>query len=76
MATLVVRHPDGTEHEHEIAGELKIGRQQGNDLVLTEGGVSRQHARLYVEGGTIYVEDGAARTAPSWTASASRGPRR
>ncbi|RKH03816.1 FHA domain-containing protein [Corallococcus praedator] len=58
MATLVVRHPDGTEHEHEIAGELKIGRQQGNDLVLTEGGVSRQHARVYVEGGTVYVEDG------------------
>ncbi|NBD09580.1 FHA domain-containing protein [Corallococcus silvisoli] len=58
MATLVVRHPDGTEHEHEIAGELKIGRQQGNDLVLTEGGVSRQHARLYVEGNTVYVEDG------------------
>lgn len=58
MPTLVVRHPDGTEHEHEIAGELKIGRQQGNDLVLTEGGVSRQHARVYVEGGTVYVEDG------------------
>ncbi|NOK38783.1 FHA domain-containing protein [Corallococcus exercitus] len=58
MATLVVRHPDGTEHEHEIAGELKIGRQQGNDLVLTEGGVSRQHARVYVEGGSIYIEDG------------------
>ncbi|CAM4062025.1 FHA domain-containing protein [Corallococcus sp. ZKHCc1 1396] len=58
MAILVVRHPDGTEHEHEIAGELKIGRQQGNDLVLTEGGVSRQHARIYVEGGTVYVEDG------------------
>ncbi|WP_375760112.1 FHA domain-containing protein [Corallococcus exercitus] len=58
MATLVVRHPDGTEHEHEIAGELKIGRQQGNDLVLTEGGVSRQHARVYAEGGTVYIEDG------------------
>lgn len=58
MATLVVRHPDGTEHEHEIAGELKIGRQQGNDLVLTEGGVSRQHARVYVEAGTVYIEDG------------------
>ncbi|RKH55152.1 FHA domain-containing protein [Corallococcus aberystwythensis] len=58
MATLVVRHPDGTEHEHEIAGELKIGRQQGNDLVLTEGGVSRQHARVYVEGGAVYIEDG------------------
>jgi ABC transport system ATP-binding/permease protein len=58
MATLVVRHPDGTEHEHEIAGELKIGRQQGNDLVLTEGGVSRQHARVYLDGSTVFIEDG------------------
>ena len=26
MPTLVVRHPDGSETEHELAGELKIGR--------------------------------------------------
>lgn len=59
MPTLVVRHPDGSESEHELSGELKIGRQEGqNDLVLTEGGgVSRRHSRFYVEGGKVMVED-------------------
>ncbi len=57
MPTLVVRHPDGSETEHELSGELRIGRQDGNDLILTEGGVSRQHARLLVEGGQVLLED-------------------
>ncbi|MCP3105002.1 FHA domain-containing protein [Myxococcus sp. K15C18031901] len=57
MATLVVRLPDGTENEHEVSGELKLGRQQGSDILLTEGGVSRTHARVYSEGGTVYIED-------------------
>ncbi|MFL5344794.1 MAG: FHA domain-containing protein [Hyalangium sp.] len=57
MPTLVVRHPDGSETEHELTGELKIGRQDGNDLILTEGGVSRQHARILVEGGQVLLED-------------------
>ncbi|HYO71731.1 MAG TPA: FHA domain-containing protein [Archangium sp.] len=58
MPTLVVRHPDGSESEHELSGELKIGRQEGqNDLVLAEGGVSRRHSRVVVEGGKVMVED-------------------
>ncbi|NVJ06490.1 FHA domain-containing protein [Myxococcus sp. AM001] len=57
MATLVVRHPDGTENEFAIAGELKIGRQQGSDILITEGGVSRTHARVFDEGGTVFIED-------------------
>ncbi|MCY1077188.1 FHA domain-containing protein [Archangium lansingense] len=58
MPTLVVRHPDGSETEHELSGELKIGRQEGqNDLVLAEGGVSRRHSRFVVEGGKVMVED-------------------
>ncbi|MBM7115452.1 FHA domain-containing protein [Archangium primigenium] len=58
MATLIIRHPDGHESEHELAGELKIGRQAGtNDLVLAEGGVSRRHARFFLEGTTVMVED-------------------
>jgi pSer/pThr/pTyr-binding forkhead associated (FHA) protein len=57
MPTLIVCHPDGTESEHELSGELKIGRQEGNELVLTEGGVSRKHARFYVEAGKVLVED-------------------
>ena len=57
MPTLIVLHPDGTESEHELSGELKIGRQEGNELVLTEGGVSRKHARFFVDGGKVVVED-------------------
>jgi len=57
MPTLIVLHPDGTESEHELAGELRIGRQDGNELVLTEGGVSRKHARFFVDGGKVVVED-------------------
>ncbi|MBU8899428.1 FHA domain-containing protein [Corallococcus sp. H22C18031201] len=57
MATLVVRHPDGSETEHALTGELKIGRQEGNDLLLTEGGVSRNHARVFEEGGSVFIED-------------------
>ena len=57
MPTLVVRLPDGSENEHEITGELKLGRQAGNDLLLTEGGVSRNHARVFEDGGTVFIED-------------------
>ncbi len=58
MPTLVIRHPDGSESEHELSGELKIGRQEGqNDLVLAEGGVSRRHSRFFVDGGKVMVED-------------------
>ncbi|HYO52750.1 FHA domain-containing protein [Archangium sp.] len=58
MPTLVILHPDGGESEHELSGELKVGRQEGtNDLVLAEGGVSRRHSRFFVEGGKVMVED-------------------
>ncbi|HSP78680.1 MAG TPA: FHA domain-containing protein, partial [Myxococcaceae bacterium] len=57
MPTLVVRHPDGNESEHPLSGELRIGRQEGNELVLSEGGVSRRHARVWAEGGKVMVED-------------------
>lgn len=57
MPTLLIRHPDGSETEHELFGDLRIGRQDGNDLILTEGGVSRQHARVFLEGGKVLLED-------------------
>ncbi|WP_342381505.1 FHA domain-containing protein [Myxococcus stipitatus] len=57
MSTLVVRLPDGTENEYEVAGELKLGRQPGCDILLTEGGVSRTHARVFSEAGTVFIED-------------------
>lgn len=57
MPTLVVRHPDGTQTEHELASSLTIGRAEGNDLVLSQGGVSRKHATVSNEGGSVFVED-------------------
>lgn len=57
MPTLTIKHPDGSEQEQELAESLTVGRADGNDLVLAEGGVSRNHARFYVEGGQVLVED-------------------
>ncbi|MBS1150923.1 MAG: hypothetical protein H6Q89_2621, partial [Myxococcaceae bacterium] len=57
LAAIVIRFPDGTEQEHELAGQLTVGRADGNDLVLAEGGVSRKHARFFVEGSEVLVED-------------------
>lgn len=57
MPTLVIRSPDGTEQEQPLAQELAVGRGEGNDLVLLEGGVSRKHARFFVDSGQVMVED-------------------
>lgn len=37
--------------------EVKLGRTLDNDLVLTDAGVSRKHARLFQRGGRWHVED-------------------
>jgi pSer/pThr/pTyr-binding forkhead associated (FHA) protein len=40
-----------------IRDEMTIGRQDGNTIRLTERNISRKHARLLRQSGTIYVED-------------------
>jgi pSer/pThr/pTyr-binding forkhead associated (FHA) protein len=57
MPTLVIRHPDGSQQEQDVSASLTVGRADGNDLVLVEGGVSRNHARFFVDDGTLKVED-------------------
>ncbi len=57
MATLIIKNPDGSEQEQELAESLSVGRSEGNDLILSEGGVSRRHARFFVEGSAVMVED-------------------
>jgi pSer/pThr/pTyr-binding forkhead associated (FHA) protein len=57
MPAIVIRFPDGTEQEQELAEQLTVGRAEGNDLVLAEGGVSRKHARFFLEGADVLVED-------------------
>ncbi|MFH1468855.1 MAG: FHA domain-containing protein [Pseudomonadota bacterium] len=36
---------------------LRIGRQAGNEVVLDENGISRQHARLIFHNGALWVQD-------------------
>lgn len=57
MPTLVIKNPDGTEQEQDFGDQLTIGRAEGNDLILAEGGVSRKHARFFLEGDDLMVED-------------------
>ncbi len=57
MPTLVIRHPDGSETEHPLEAELTLGRADGNDVKLAEGGVSRKHARFFLDGEDVQVED-------------------
>lgn len=57
MATLIIKNPDGSEQEQELASSLSVGRSEGNDLILSEGGVSRKHARFFLEGSAVMVED-------------------
>ncbi|HZA51226.1 MAG TPA: FHA domain-containing protein, partial [Myxococcaceae bacterium] len=40
-----------------IRDEITIGRQEGNTIRLTERNVSRRHARLFRQNGSILVED-------------------
>ena len=56
MPTLVVRGPDGKEREVSLSGEMSIGRAEGCDLILAEGGVSRTHAKMTVKGESVVVE--------------------
>jgi pSer/pThr/pTyr-binding forkhead associated (FHA) protein/tetratricopeptide (TPR) repeat protein len=57
MPILVIRFPDGNEQERQIDQQLTVGRAEGNDLILIEGGVSRKHARFYLSGALLMVED-------------------
>jgi pSer/pThr/pTyr-binding forkhead associated (FHA) protein len=45
-----------------IRDEMTIGRQEGNTIRLTERNISRKHARLLRQNGTVYVEDMASYT--------------
>jgi len=40
-----------------VRAEITIGRQAGNTILLTDRNISRRHARLFRENGTLVVED-------------------
>ena len=45
------------QREVELGDNMQIGRSIDSDLVLTEGHPSRNHARLWVEAGQVWLED-------------------
>lgn len=42
-------------------GGLKIGRAPENEIVLTDDGVSRFHARLLLDNGSLWLQDAGSR---------------
>jgi pSer/pThr/pTyr-binding forkhead associated (FHA) protein len=57
---LVAFRGDAVENELRLAGQsVRIGRDQGNDLVLDDSskGVSRFHAEVRAEAGTYFIVD-------------------
>ncbi len=52
----------GADSERALAqGDLTIGRSSSCDIVLADGKVSREHARVRVEGQAVIIEDMGAR---------------
>lgn len=40
-----------------LTGEIKLGRGEGNDLLIEDNFASHQHARVWIEHGAYLVED-------------------
>ena len=58
MFTLTFTEPGGKPRSHPLGdGELLIGRDAGCDVVLQSKDVSRRHARFFIKGGQLLVED-------------------
>ena len=57
MFTLTFTEPEGNQSHPLADGELLIGRDAGCDVVLRSKDVSRRHARFFVRGGALLVED-------------------
>jgi hypothetical protein len=57
-SSLVIHEGAGAGSEHPVDGELILGREHGSaDLVIDDPGVSRQHARVLPDNGSVIVED-------------------
>jgi pSer/pThr/pTyr-binding forkhead associated (FHA) protein len=58
MHKLIIEDDEGkTTVVPLIRDEISIGRKEGNTIRLTERNVSRRHARLLRQNGSIYIED-------------------
>ncbi len=58
MEELLVTYPDGSHKKFSLSkGELLIGRDSDNDVVLASPAVSRRHARIYMWDSQVFIED-------------------
>ncbi|MCA9669451.1 MAG: FHA domain-containing protein [Myxococcales bacterium] len=58
MVKLIIEDDEGkTTVVPLIRDEITIGRKEGNTIRLTERNVSRRHARLLKNNGTVFIED-------------------
>ncbi|MFB3739821.1 MAG: FHA domain-containing protein, partial [Candidatus Velamenicoccus archaeovorus] len=57
-SSVVVHSSEGRKlGTYRLAGSLRIGRDAGCEITVDDAYVSQQHARLYGEDGSWYVED-------------------
>lgn len=54
---LVWKGDDGADRSVPIVGTLTVGRGSRNDVVLAEDEVSWEHARVWAEGETLFLDD-------------------
>src|SRR5512134_1743112 len=58
MHRLIIEDDEGkTTVVPLVRDEITIGRKEGNTIRLTERNVSRSHARITRQNGSVYVED-------------------
>src|SRR4051812_26714291 len=58
MYKLIIEDDEGkTTVVPLIRDEITIGRKEGNTIRLTERNVSRRHAKLLKQNGTVFIED-------------------
>src|SRR5215472_8948880 len=58
MYKLIIEDDEGkTTIVPLIRDEITIGRKEGNTIRLTERNVSRRHAKLLKQNGTVFIED-------------------
>ena len=58
MFTVVVTEKGGSKQTLEFDEEsVTVGRVQGNQIILPRGNVSKQHAKLEMKGGELWISD-------------------
>lgn len=58
IAKLHITLPDGTQQEAVVPGyPVLLGKAPGNDIVIPDSGVSRQHASLRLQNGQYVISD-------------------